>query len=272
MRMKLTARNISALERDRGRVTAWDTEIKGFGLRQTSKGDLVYALKFRFAGAQRWVTIGKHGSPWTPESARKEAKRLLADIANGIDPAEKRAADRKAATVDEIADLYFAEGASHKKRTTLYSDRLRLERHIKPLIGARRVDALTRADVERMLVTVAAGRTVPGSLAKGGAGTAAQCVALVSSVMQFAVDRKLRSDNPCRGIRKPKGRKMTRFLSEAELARLGEAIAAEELESGNPFPAAAIRLLALTGARKSEILHLRWSEVDLKTGCSRSRT
>ena len=127
---------------------------------------------------------------------------------------------------------------------------------------------IARADIERLQVEVTAGKTAApkaarrpaGSAATGGKGVAAQCVALASTVFQFAVDRGLRADNPAKGIKKPPVRKMQRFLSEVELERLGNALAKEP----NPYAVAAIKLLALTGCRLGEIADLHWRDVDLE--------
>jgi len=270
--IKLTKRNIDALEPGDQRYTAWDTEISGFGLRVTPCGERVYVLKYRLAGGQRWFTIGRHGSPWTPDSARKEATRLLGEVARGLDPAEKRSSDRAAMSFAALGDLYFAEGVAHKKPSTLHVDRGRFELHLRPLLGGKRADAITRADIERLLNDVIKGRTAasapkkrrPGSIAKGGVGVAAQCVRLASAILQFAVGRGIRSDNPCRGVKVSPVRKMQRFLSEAELGRLADTLNREIEAGGNPFPVAAFRLLALTGARRSEIIQLRWRSVDFE--------
>src|SRR5438128_1505645 len=93
---KLTKRTIDALRPASERYTVWDTEVSGFGLRVTPKGERVYVFKYRLGGQQRWYTIGRHGSPWAPEMARKEVQRLLGQIAKGEDPSELRNADRKA--------------------------------------------------------------------------------------------------------------------------------------------------------------------------------
>jgi integrase len=272
--LKLTKRNVDSLKPAAKRFNAWDTDLSGFGLRVTPSGERVYVVKFRVAGAQRWFTIGRHGSPWTPESAHKEAKRLLGEVARGLDPAEKRNADRGAITFAQLCDLYLSEGVAHKKASTLRVDRGRVELHLKPLIGGKRAEAITRADIEKLLSDVKRGRTAAqkprkrpsGSLAKGGAGVAAQCVALASTVMQFAVDRGIRPDNPGRGIKKPPVRKMQRFLSEAELMRLGEALDQEERATGNPLVVGAIKMLALSGMRRGEVENLRWRDVDFGRG------
>jgi integrase len=211
--------------------------------------------------------------------ARIEAKRLLGLVASGEDPAERRANERKALTLAELCDLYLAEGATHKKASTLKADVARIAHHIKPLLGRMRVDKVARADIERMLTDVKAGKTAaptpkkgerrPGSIVAGGSGVAAQCVALLSTLLAFAVSRGLRSDNPARGIKKPPVRKMDRFLSEEEIARLAAALATESSRTGDPYPAAAIRLLLLTGGRRGEILGLRWPHVDFEQRCLR---
>ena len=71
-----------------------------------------------FDHAQRWFTIGRHGSPWTPESARRQAFRILGDVARGIDPALQKQGGREAITFGELCDLYLAEG---KKRDRLWT-------------------------------------------------------------------------------------------------------------------------------------------------------
>ena len=284
MRGKITKRAVDALAPKNGaELVLWDQEVRGFGVRARVGGAKTYILHYR-AGTGRGAplrkfTIGKHGSPWTPHKARTEAKRLLGLIASGEDPAERRATQRKALTLAELCDLYLAEGATHKKPSTLKADLGRIVHHIKPLLGRVHVDKVARADIERILIDVKAGKTAaptpndgerkPGSIPTGGSGVAAQCVALLSTILTFAVARGLRSDNPARGVKKPPVRKMERFLSEDEIARLAAALDAESNRTGNPYPAAAIKLLLLTGGRRGEILGLQWQHVDFERQCLR---
>jgi hypothetical protein len=102
-------------------------------------------------GRQRWATIGRHGSPWTPDLARAEARRILADVAKGGDPAQAKKEARTAATVSELCDLYL-EGCqagriltrrqTTKKQSTLAGDKARIERHIRPLLGSLKIAAV----------------------------------------------------------------------------------------------------------------------------------
>src|SRR5450755_1107229 len=149
MRMKLSKRSIDGIAPGLKRFTVWDTELTGFGLDVTPGGAKVYVLKYRVAGRQRWLTIGRHGSPWTPDMARKEAMRLRVEVARGVDPAGKRETERRAVSFGELCDLYLKEGVAHKKASTIRSDKGRIEHHLKPLIGRLRADAIGRGDIER---------------------------------------------------------------------------------------------------------------------------
>jgi integrase len=283
MQAKITKRVVDGVEPREAAYLVRDTEVKGFVLVVTPAGAKSYAIDYRAGSGRgapkRRLTIGKHGSPWTPEMARAEGKRLLAQVAAGRDPATTRQEERTALTFGELIDLYLSEGTSHKKPSTLRADRGRIEHHLRPLLGKLRADRIGRTEIERMRNAVADGKTAekvgngekrrPGSIAKGGKGAAAQCVALVSSIYAFANGRGLCADNPARGVKKAAVRKVERFLSEAEIARLAETLDADVRRSGNPYPAAAIKMLLLTGCRKGEIANLRWDHVDLERKCLR---
>jgi integrase len=278
---KITKRVVEGMQPQSRNAIFWDGEIKGFGVVCTPRGVKSYFFQYSVGSGRgapkRRYSIGRHGSPWTPETARSEAKRLAGAVEAGADPQAEREAGRTAETVSELCDTYLAEGVSHKKPSTLQADRGRIVHHIKPLIGHKRVKEVTRADVERLLVDVMAGKTVPperkgkergrGSLVRGGAGVAAQCVTLLGTLLAFAVNRGMRTDNPAHGVKKPPVRKMERFLSAQEIARLAAALTAEAETSNFPYPTAMIRLLMLTGCRRGEIANLRWDQVSVDHGC-----
>jgi len=283
MRAKITKRTVDTAEPGGATYLVRDTEVKGFVLVVTPASAKSYAVDYRVGSGRgspkRRLTIGKHGSPWTPEMARGEAKRLLAEVAAGRDPATARQADRRALNFGELIDLYLAEGVGHKKPSTLKADRGRIEHHLRPLLGKLRVDRIARADVERMRNAVTAGTTAQkiedgekrpsGTMAKGGKGVAAQCVTLVSAIFAFANERGICAANPARGVKKAPVRKVERFLAEAEIGRLAAVLDAEAQRTGNPFPSAAIKLLLLTGCRRGEIVNLLWEHVDFEHGCLR---
>ena len=268
----------------------WDAgkgAVAGFGARR-QRGSVAYVLKYRTAdGRQRWHTIGRHGSPWTPETARKDAKRLLGEVVKGGDPAADKQAKRKAETVTELCDAYWADAEAGrlmtrrrtvKKASTLLSDKGRVEKHIKPLLGRMKVAAVTREDVEAFMNDVAEGKTAARaktgkkrglSNVRGGMGTASRTVGLLGAIFTYAVRHRMRADNPVHGVMRPADGKRERRLSDDEYTALGTALRLAEAkdDKGNaklwPAAVAAARFLVLTGWRSGEALGLRWGDVDL---------
>src|SRR4030081_416289 len=122
----------------------WDAAVTGFAARRQKGAGITYLVKYRtMEGRQRWHKIGRHGAPWTPDTAREEATRILGYVAGGGDPANERQAARNAQTVAELCDLYLADAEAGrvltrrkvaKKAATLANDRGRILRHIKPLL------------------------------------------------------------------------------------------------------------------------------------------
>src|SRR6516164_8007813 len=165
-KQRIGLRQIRALKAGK---TIWDAALPAFGARRHRSNTVSYLLFYRTKeGRQRWFTIGRHGAPWTPDCARDEALRLLGEIAKGTDPAGDKQAVRKAHTVSELCNMYFEDAEAgrlmtrrraRKKASTLVTDRGRIERHIKPLLGCHKIAAVTRADVERFMHDVAAGKT-----------------------------------------------------------------------------------------------------------------
>ena len=151
------------------RTIVWDSSVIGFGARRQAGEAVSYFLKYRTEeGRQRWMTIGRHGSPWTPDMARDRAREILGEVVAGADPGGEKIAKRKALTIAELCDRYFEDALAGRVRTrskeakrasTLRIDRGRIDRHIKPLLGAMSVAAVTRHDVEKFLHDVADGRT-----------------------------------------------------------------------------------------------------------------
>ena len=265
----------------------WDESLPGFGARRQRGPVVAYVLIYRTAeGRQRWHTIGRHGAPWTPETAREEARRLLGEVAGGGDPAAKKLAKRSAAKVAELCDLYLADAQAgrlltrrkvSKKPSTLATDRGRIERHIKPLLGRHSVAAVTREDIDAFMHAVADGKTAGNIKTKrhglarvrGGRGTASRTTGLLGAIFSYAVRHRMRSDNPVRGVVRFADGKRERRLSADEYRMLGEALQKAGAERVWPPAVAAARFLALTGWRTGEALDLHWSEVDMERRTAR---
>ena len=275
MQAKISKRIVDAAEASGGDAFIWDTALKGFGLKVTPKGRKVYLVQYRLPGsATRRFTIGVHGSPWTPDAARSKALEVLGLVAGGVDPGTAKREARADITVAELCELYMAEGVRTKKASTLEMDRTRIKRHVLPLLGRKRLKALSKGDIERFLSDIAAGKSAKTEITKprgrsvvrGGEGVANRTLGMLGAILQFAVEKQLRPDNPARNVRKFQEGRRARFLSNDEIARLGEALRQALTQGANPYGVAAIRLLILTGCRKNEILSLRWDEVDFTGG------
>lgn len=248
----------------------WDTEITGFGIR-CQRRDKVYIFSKRIKGRQRQITIGKHGEPWTVEMARDRARILLGAIAEGKDPAQIRDDSKSRPTISELCDRYIDEYAvPHKKPSSVETDLLNLKNHIKPLLGKRFVSDVSTADIDKFMRDVKAGKSVLRSeMGKkpvtGGPGAANRSLALLSSAFGEAIKWGWMNTNPARGVPKFKEEKKERFLSEIELAAIGSAIETLQQEGiANPIALHAIRLLIFTGARRGEVLSLKWSNIDFE--------
>jgi integrase len=283
---KITKKAVDAAIPNGRDYVIWDSELPGFGLRVFASGKRSYVLQYRSLGRSRRYTIGLHGV-WTPETARLEAKAQLGRIARGDNPAEEKQLDHQALTVKQLCDLYKADleaglilgkGGRPKRAKTIYTDLGRIKRHIIPLLGTRRVKDLTRADATKLLKDVMAGKTrttvktdkLRGkAIVRGGPGTASRTLGLFGAILTYAINAGIIDSNPAHGIRKPKDQVRQRRLTEAEYRTLGQMLA--EIRSEHSFSTSAdiIRLLALTGCRRSEIIGLRWDEVDFEGSCLR---
>jgi integrase len=254
---RITKRTVDQLSPASNDVLRWDVEVKGFGVRCRPSGAKHYVLKMRVGGRQRWLTIGRHGSPWTPDTARREALRLLGLKAAGIDPATARDRQKGAVTIGELADRFLREHvARHCKPRTEEEYQRAVVVYIKPCLGRHTITELTRADVAQF-----------HHQHRNRPYQANRSLAVLSKMMNLAEAWGLRTDgsNPCRHVKKYREDKRERYLTKEELRRLGTALDdAKQNQAESPFVTAAIGLLVLTGARLSEILTLRWDYVDLE--------
>jgi hypothetical protein len=198
----------------------WDATLPGFGARR-SANVVAYVLKYRTRQdhRQRWVTIGRHGAPWTPDLARAEAKRLLGEVVAGRDPATEKHARRSGLTVAELCACYLADAEAGrlllrsgrpKNPRTLLNDRIRITNHVVPLLGRLRVTAITKADIEGAMHSIAAG----GTKSRGGRGVARRTMTMFGAILTYAVERGLRADNPASRLRKFAEGRRERRLSE----------------------------------------------------------
>lgn len=277
--LKITRRSVRGL----GQGVYYDTELTGFGLRVNANGTGTWFVEYRpGAGgrgvAKRRLSIGKLDR-LSPEQAREEAGNKLAAAQLGQDPAAERTAARSSRPFKEVAEDYLTKHVATKRKPgTAKLYRHLLQNHLSPQIGAKRINVITKTDVQAAHLAI---RTAAGN------ATANRALALASSVFKWADEL---GRNPAQGIEKFPEQAKDRYLTTDEISALGAALTEAET-TGIPyvvdetkakakhaprkenrvrkFPihiTNAIRLYMFTGARLREILNLEWSSVDLQRG------
>jgi len=221
----------------------WDDRVIGLGARRQRNGCFYY-LRYRHNGAQLMKSIGRHGSPWTPETARTEAKRLLGVLATGADPfAQPIAAETFGAEIER----YLARKQA-VLRPRAYVEAVRyLRKHSAPL------HKLPLSEIDRRTIAQTLGqiedRSGPAARNRGRSA--------LSAMFSWLIHEGLIDVNPVAGTAKAdEGGSRERVLSPEELRSLWRNL------GDDPF-SNIVRLLLLTGQRRNEIGHLQWGEIDL---------
>lgn len=272
--IRITKRSVDAIKATGARFSVWDAELPGFGVRVGAGGSKTYVLKYRVGGGRsgrtRWGVIGAHGV-LTPDQARDVAKRWLAEVAAGGDPAGDKLARREAPTVAELMAQFLRDHVEVKnKASTAKNSALLVDRHIVPALGRLKVSDVTLADVAHFH---AARSNTPYQ--------ANRALAVLSKAFSLAEvwGYRPRHSNPCPDVERFPETARDRFLSPAEFAALGEVLSKADggelmierdgkarLVRVSKSAVAAIRLLIFTGARSGEILGLRWEWIDWQAG------
>lgn len=250
--------------------TIWDEQQPGFIARRQRSNAITFAVYFRSPNEvspsgrpkQRLFTIGRFG-PLGPEQARKEARRILGEVAAGKDPQAQRQEQRDGASMGEMMTAYMAAARAGKvldrqgkpkTASTLRGDQSRIDTHFTPKLGGRRVNSITRAEIANLELS-------PRTLG------------LLGGIFTWGIERGYLGDdpakhiNPVKGIRRKKDAVNERRLSADEYSQLGAHLRADTETS--PFVLAALEFICLTGWRASEATTLQWSFLDLKNRIAR---
>ena len=259
--LKLTKRTVDALGADGKDALFWDRELAGFGVRVHPSGRKTWVVQSRGPSGPKRVTLGRHGELSTDE-ARKQAALIIDRIKRGEDTSA--AAPEAATTVAGLAERFMRTHVEkHLKPASVASYRTVLEGHILPAMGGMGLEEIGGAEVTELHHGL---RDTPV--------LANQAVHLLSRMFVLAEAWELvpPGRNPCLAVRRYRTQARERFLAPEEYRGLGRALREVEAEGVIWPPAiAAIRLLALTGCRRGEILNLRWDDVDRTAGDLRLR-
>ena len=251
--MKLSKRNIDSLvysDNGSNRQIIWDEILPGFGCRVYPSGKKSFVLSYRIAGQKKLLTLGQYGK-LTVDQARKQALKDTVNILDGHDPLAQRQQARLGETVAELCAAFLEQHAKRRKRTWREDER-RINQHVLPTLGTRKVKTVKRLDISRVHAKV--GEHAPYE--------ANRLLALLSVMFEFAIKQGMREEsagNPARRIDKFAEEKRDRWVTHQELPQLAKAIETEE----SIYVRAALWLYLLTGARKGEVLSMRWDHIDL---------
>ena len=258
MRRKLNKQVIATTSAQNREIIIWDTDVPGLGLRITPSGAKSFLLKTRIGGGRsapiKKPTLGKVGD-LTLDQARTKARDWKALAADGTDPTRHK--EESGRTVSDLCAEYLEVHAPRKRSSR--DDRSKIKQHILPRLGRLLVKDVSFSDVEKLHRSM-----------KKAPYAANRTLALISKMFALAIKWEWAGRNPAKGIERFPEEKRERFLSPDEISRLSQALidfveeASRPNESGKA--ADAIRLLMLTGARRSEVLSMTWDMLDMDTG------
>jgi integrase len=259
---RLTKRAVDAISTGQEKIV-FDSDLPGFGVRVLPSGRKSFVVQYRNSeGRTRRLALGTYSDAFTVDQARKKATAELTKVEQGGDPSAARREEHIAETVEALAARYLTRyAARHKKPRSAEEDSRNLRLHVVPALGARKVCALTRQDIEGLIAKLSVGPDGEPMRVRAN-----RVHALLSKMLGLAEEWNLRpaGSNPCRGIPKNHEHKHERYLSSEEVAGLWRALAEAEA-SGEIWQAVALfKLLLLTGRRLSEVLTLRWSAIDFE--------
>jgi integrase len=255
MAQKLTDATVKRLATPAsGNRITFDSDVSGFGIRITAAGARSFVLNYRTrSGRERRITIGGYPD-WRTTAARDEARRLRRLVDEGGDPLADIEAIRDAPTVAELCDRFEQEHLPRKRPSTAADYRRMLANHIRPHFGQHtKVADVDFTDIDALHRKI------------GKAGhkhRANRVVAVLSKMFALSIRWKMRDDNPCNGIERNHEGKRKRYLNPNELRSLTKAL----VEHEDRQAANIARVLLLTGARRGEVLAMKWADVDLTTG------
>lgn len=251
--INFTKENIDALLLPiNGRATYHDTHklAAGLQLRITANGVKTFCVFRRVRGGQpARMTLGRYPD-LTIEQARRQAAKINAAIAEGGNPAEVKRAHKAEQTFSGLFSEYIKRHAKPNKLTWA-EDEQRYEQYLKKSLGPKKLAAIDRKAIA----------TLHSSITLGGHPTVANRVlALVSSVFGWAINVGVGDLNPARGIKRNKEASRDRFLQGDELPRFFAALAEESNQTMKDY----FLLSLLTGARRANVLSIRWADINFE--------
>jgi integrase len=237
----------------KGNAITYDDAITGLGVRVTAAGHKAFVLGYsvRGSGRQRRYTIGEVGD-WTCKTARARARDLKAEIDAGGDPLGDIEAEREAPTVADLIARFREEHFPRLRPDTRDDYERMIRDHVLPHLSERtKVADVAFADIDKL----------HRSITKKAPYRANRVLTLLSKAFTLSIRWGWRESNPCKGVKRNTEHNRERYLEGDELARLAEVLAKADRDVAD-----VIRLLLLTGARRGEVLSMKWDDLNLTAG------
>ncbi len=250
--MKLTDMLLRNLKPQAQRYLVWGDH--GLGVRVSPKGKKSFVYMYRHEGKARFLTLGDYPR-MTLADAHKAHAEAMKKVEEGIDPGAEavaeRAEDRRAPTMDVLADEYLEKWAKPRKRSWREDERI-LKKDVLPEWGRRKAREITRRDVIRLL---------DGIVDRGAGIMANRTLAAIRKMFNFAVSRDIVPISPCLAVRSPAPeQRRDRVLTTDEIRALWHGLEGAKMAEGTKF---ALKLQLVTAQRKVEIVSATWEEIDL---------
>ena len=238
------------------RCVIWDTALSGFGLRVYPTGRKAYVLSYRHHGRKRLMVINSPSAQHV-QDARDAAARKKVELLDGIDPLTEKKKHNKAELFEDFTAAYIADHASQKKSGR--NDISMIENVINPAFGSIPLKDIDREDIAKLHRKI--GRQINSRTEKPKIYRANRILALLSKMFEFAITEGYLPEthpNPAKRIKKFKEESRDTWIAPEQVPKLAQALDNEQ----NSVARDAIWLYLLTGLRKSELLTLRWEDID----------
>ena len=228
-----------------------DSVTPGLCLRISAKGKKVFGVYLKVQGKPTDRTVGRPWPTTSVDEARRLAKEVMGNLASGIDPQATKRAIRDESIIDDLFKDYLAIHAKPRKRTWK-EDQRRFDGYLKPWRN-RRLSDVAASDVQNWHARIGK---------EAGPYAANRAHSLLRKMFNFARQRGWKGQNPAVGVLRFKERTRDRFLDAVELRRFFAALQAEPDSTARDF----FLLSLLTGARRANVLAMRWDDIDLERG------
>jgi integrase len=234
----------------------------GLHLLVTPSGGRLWRWKFRFQGTEKQMSFGPYPA-LSLADARERRDAARKRLVNGIDPMAERLAEKTAIkgatehTFEKIAELWLVHWQGNKSARHASTTRNRLKANVYPVLGTRPI-----AEVEPMELVQLAKRIE----ARGASDMAKRILQVVGMIFRYAVAHGFSMRNPATEIRPSDILKPTRKTNMARIdaKELPALLRAIEVYEGRQLTRLAIKLMALTYVRTSELICARWDEFDIE--------